>query len=305
MLKMNSDIADMIGVVIPTCGIRDYLWETLESVNKARSKCAPGEVIVCVNAGAESAAIAEIIRKRVGAWAKVEISDPEKQVPLYANWNLCVSKVSRPYVHLLHDDDTVFPNFYDSMRDLIVANPGGALYTCGSLIKGQYIHYNSGPGVEGRWVDAAQKLTKGNFLINPTVILNKSLFDGFDEKWKFVADWNAWHKLALKGEVFCTLQPLACYRLHEGAATSGFEKTGQNILETRKLLESLQPSGVPVDYGFAAGLGYMAAIKCLRNRDFKTAFLQTRLAVGSKFFAVSLGRVLYAAAKAVVRFRKD
>lgn len=297
---MNQGDADMIGVVIPTCGIREYLWETLESVDKARAKCAPGEVIVCVNAGPKSAMIADLIQKRVGDWVRVEISNAERQLPLYSNWNICVSKVSKPYVHLLHDDDRVSPYFYDAIADLIRKNPNGAMYSSGALIEGEFLQFSQG-AAEGLFEGAAVKLEKSNCFVNPAVVFNREIFPGFDDKWRFVADWNAWHELALRGEVYCTKMPLVFYRTHEGAATSQFERSGQNVLECRKLLETLQGSKKSVDYSHAAVIGYTAAMKAARLGKIREALKQVQLAASCRVMFKPILKITYAIFKAYLQ----
>jgi hypothetical protein len=275
---MTSKLGHNIGVVIPTCGMRPELWETIDSVLQAKSKSGLEEIIICVNAGAKSSEVASAISNRVGSAVRIVIVSETVQLPMFENWNFCISQVKSPYVHLLHDDDKVSPYFYDGIGGLIEEHPQGVLYSSATMAFGEGYEYHSGFSCNGVWTDATAYLKKRNAFFCPSVIICRAAFSGFETRWNAVGDWKAWHDLACKGPVVCSLEPLAYYRMHQKNATTALERSGENVREVRELLELLQVNSIEKNYRFAADIGYGAAVRAAAKGDWHTSILQLVLA---------------------------
>ena len=50
-------------------------------------------------------------------------------------------------------------------------------------------------------------------------------------------DWDMWKRIAVRKLVHYDPEPLACYRLHEGADSSRLIATGENVSEERRSIE--------------------------------------------------------------------
>lgn len=285
-MTSTPETAKNIGVVVPTCGIRDFLWETLDSVFAAKEKCSPGEIIVCVNAGRESHEIAEQIRVKAGDWLQILPNSAAERIPMAENWNRCVSLISTEYVHLLHDDDKISPYFYDAMAEMMLTNPGGSLYSCACLLFGNREGIFWGPDAEGLWPTAVQELSRKNGLAAPGVIFSKTAFGCFDARWRQVMDWHAWHSLAQTGPAYHTRHPHAYYRFHQDNTTLSAVADGSNAVEARSLINELQTNKHTTDYSFVVEHCFEYARTSIGTRHYKAAFAQinqARLSGAPKF----------------------
>lgn len=67
------------------------------------------------------------------------------------------------------------------------------------------------------------RLMRGNIILHPaTFIKRRSLLDigGFDIRWKYAMDYDAWLRLGARENPRCVDNTLACFRLHSGSLST-------------------------------------------------------------------------------------
>lgn len=107
-------------VMIPTFNARaDYLEETLNSV--LQKDLDPGQMqIEVIDDASPNGAPTEFIRKLAGK--RVTVHCEPRNLELAGIWNRCIERARGEWVHILHQDDLVYPGFYEQLggfnRDL-------------------------------------------------------------------------------------------------------------------------------------------------------------------------------------------
>jgi glycosyltransferase involved in cell wall biosynthesis len=230
--------------MIPTYNCADYLRETLGSVLSQAP--APNEMQIeivddCSTKDDPAAVVQELGHGRVGFFR-----NPVNQgAP--ATFNTCIRRARGRWIHILHGDDMVLPDFYQAHRNLIDAYPN-AVMVFGQV---EYIDETGrrigiggpsppedGPILEGFYRAQAVK----NFVFFPSVIVRRDTYEGvggFCTLFHHVADWNMWFRIGGFGPVAQIDRPYSLYRLHKGSDTSKLTIKAINMEESY-ILSSVQ-----------------------------------------------------------------
>lgn len=275
---------NFVSVVIPTCKISEYLWETIDSVLAADSYQSVDEIIVVPNAGPNNSDLhAAISEKYQNTKVSVHKRTDKVIIPVAANWNYCVSVTSSKLVHILHDDDLVSPHFYQQLLRLHTTWPNAALYYQACVNFGKQSGYTCPVDTEGPWEEARVTLASTNCFLCPSVVFSRHVFSGFDESLSYVCDWKAWYYLSKQGQVIVSPYASSSYRWHQTNLTASIVKSGNNIDETYAtelvLFDDLLKDNInPISRlgSFAYNMGIYEAYKCCKVGDYDTAFLQIR-----------------------------
>jgi hypothetical protein len=280
-----------ISVIIPTCRASDLLWQTLESVLEADGICPVDEILVVPNAGAENTSLRDEILCRYGN-CRIRVHDRQDAeiVPVFENWNACVSFAASDLVHLLHDDDLVSPHFYEQLRRLNSKWPSAVLYYQSCVMFGTASGYVCPITTEMLWKEARVALAQSNRFACPGVVFRKSQFDGFDCNLKYTGDWKAWYELSKKGAVVISPYAAAAYRVHEANTTAQNVKVGRNfseMIDTEKALRiDLSKDGINIlsePGGFARSMAMHEAHTAATRGDHISARTQLRCLLRHRF----------------------
>jgi glycosyltransferase involved in cell wall biosynthesis len=124
VLPVNGD-RPFWSVMIPTYnGRADYLEETLRSV--LQQDPGPDQMqIHVIDDASPNGAPTEFIRKL--ARKRVTVHCEPRNLELAGIWNRCIERARGKWVHILHQDDLVFPGFYQSLRSGIEKFPQKSL----------------------------------------------------------------------------------------------------------------------------------------------------------------------------------
>jgi len=118
-------VKSKIITTIPVFNGEAFVTQTLESV--ARQTLRPDRVVVLDNCSTDRTE--EIVRNFQGI--KCEFIRNEKNLGLFGNLNRCLGFAAETeFLHLLHADDTIEPQFYEVMTGLLSDGGGRGLAWC-------------------------------------------------------------------------------------------------------------------------------------------------------------------------------
>jgi protein O-GlcNAc transferase len=222
----------------------------------------------------------------------------ETNLGLYPSTNAGIRRARGQWLHILHDDDWVLPEFYATMRrgiETSATNVGVAFSMYVNWHEPNGTTWSPPPfraeaGLMGR--DFLVRLSKANPLNLPAVIFRREAFERvgpFREDLPFTADWEWYVRSAVQCRWHHQPQPLACYRVHSATQTQYLASTGQTARDVRRTLElivGVVPADVamealPVGREFHARQFLGAAVDFLQagNRELGARFLSEALAI--------------------------
>ncbi|GGA22529.1 glycosyltransferase [Okeania sp. KiyG1] len=234
-----------LSIMIPTYKKVKYLEQTLRSV--VQQALPPEEMQIevvndCPDAKIQTQ-IEAIVRKVGGERVNFYRHFPQDigQAPIF---NICLQRARGYWVHLLHDDDFVLPDFYENIRSVIEENPTIGAAFC----RHYYIDENDNqkmvssleketPGIIPEWLE---KIAVMQRIQCASIVVKRSVYEklgGFCPEANSAADWEMWKRIATYYSVGYEPQPLACYRLHSASESTRLIKFGGNIADTRKSIE--------------------------------------------------------------------
>src|SRR5947209_19784384 len=127
-------------VMIPAYNPRaDYLEETLRSVLQQDPGPEQMQIEVIDDCSKDSTAFE--VTHRVGA-GRVTFHRESENRGLANAWNRCIERARGHWVHILHQDDIVLPDFYNRMRKGAERSDAGAIFCRHAFItsKGHWTH---------------------------------------------------------------------------------------------------------------------------------------------------------------------
>ena len=227
-------------VMIPIYNAReDYLRETLQSV-----LCqAPGteemqiEVLDnCSTVGDPEALVREIGGGRVGFHRQTH------NLGIAGNFNACIERARGHWVHILHGDDTVRPDFYRRARSGIEAHGEVAAALCRIIYMDEDGQWMGLTDLESRQRGVLDAGFVWRQLLDQRIqfvgmVVARSTYEevgGFRPSLPSCMDWDMWKRIALRKPIHYEPEPLACYRLHEAAESSRLIMTAGNVIEERR-----------------------------------------------------------------------
>ncbi len=203
---------------------RRFLSEALQSVLAAGAAPADMQIALVDDASPEFDAVAFI--RELGC-ARVEIHRATARQGIAGNWNRCVELARGRWVHILHQDDRVLPDFYRVLRSGIAKEPGvGAAFT-------QHVFIDEGgaivrpghmpPRAAGILHDWLQHIFINLTVQCAAIVLRRDVLmelGGFDGRLAYCLDWDMWQRIALAHRIWYDPSPLAEQRLHRASQSS-------------------------------------------------------------------------------------
>ena len=251
ILAGDSEVQPFWSVMIPCWNPdRKFLAETLQSVMAAG--LAPAEMQIALVDDASLAFDAAGFVRELG-YERVEVHRGTDRLGIGGNWNRCLELARGRWVHILHQDDRVLPDFYRLLRRGIEGEPGiGAAFTQHVFIDetGRTVRQGHMPprkaGILEDWLQ--------HIFVNLTVqcaaiVLRRDAvkqLGGFDTNLAYCLDWDMWQKIALAFPIWYEPSPLAEQRLHRQSQSSALQPTAAKWREiaavTARVNERLEPS---------------------------------------------------------------
>jgi len=219
-------------VMIPTYNCARYLAKTLRSVLAQDPGPALMQIEVvddCSTKDDPESLVREIGRGRFAFFRN------PKNVGVTRNFNQCIRRSRGCWVHILHGDDTVRGDFYETMGHCASRYPGAAILAARCLvIDADDAVISTSPRIpemENLTTDPRPLLAE-NRLRTPGVVLRRDFYEkhgGFMEELIHAADWEMWCRGFAWGGGFVLDRALACYREFAQNKTSQLARTGDNV----------------------------------------------------------------------------
>jgi hypothetical protein len=208
-------------VMIPSYNSPDLLARTLASVLAADP--GPDQMqIEVVDDASPRPGVAEVV-ERVGR-GRVGLFVQPANVGAPANFTTCVRRSTGEWVHILHSDDLVPPDFYQRYQARIADCPAAVLVAAPTVnMDAEERTLNVTPGVvtRGGYVtDAAVTLVVDNPVRFVSAVVARRAYQevgGFHPDLAHTNDWEMWARLAAYGPVAWIDEPLGRYRNHDAS----------------------------------------------------------------------------------------
>lgn len=273
-------------VMIPTYNpAESYLKETLQSVLREKVGTQQMEIVV-VDDCSPNVDTGDLVRK-YGSDG-VEYVRNAQNLGLAGTWNTCIERARGQVVHVLHQDDVVFPGFYTALGRGFEACPGaGAAFCRHSFLDERSVQ----TGVSrleretpGLLSDFQCELACRQLIHCPAIAVRKRVYDQvgkFRSDLRFVLDWDMWLRIALKYPMWFEPALLAGYRIHSGAETSRLALMAADAEEVREFLrgvsskvEGLDQSRLREAFSHYARMAVVRAEILFGHRQFSGCFRQ-------------------------------
>ncbi len=164
---------------------------------------------------------------------------------LAGNWNRCLELSRGHFVHILHQDDQVRPQFYEAVAAGFAAEPTiGACFTQHRFITadGRVLRHGhldrTEPGLLADWLE----YVVANLAIQcAAIVVKRSVYErlgGFDDAYSYCLDRDMWQRIAARYPLWYDPAPLADYRTHERSTTASLARGLAPWLEARRCIAS-------------------------------------------------------------------
>jgi glycosyltransferase involved in cell wall biosynthesis len=273
----------LITVAVPAYNRPALLGEALASI-AAQSVDVPLEVLVCDDLGIpENRAVVDRFPGDTYRYS----ANPS---PLGAvgNWNRCLRMARGKWVMVLHEDDTLYPWYLESVLPHL---RNDAVAVCTKTSRGRVVpkvrRPGSAPPAEGF---QPQHFLKSSMTPFPGVLIRRDVarrLGGFDESWGPIADYEFWYRLGCTGRVNQVGVVGAFYRVAPGQWT---ERVWGRMLGLTHLLRLRMASEQFPQYPRAGR--WLARFFTYRNARCYAARFKERPAVLRR--SLGLGRMSFA-----------
>jgi len=217
-----------------------YLEETLRCVLDQDAGADQMQIEVIDDASPNGAAT-EFIRKLAGE--RVTVHCEPRNLGLARIWNRCIERARGEWVHILHQDDLVFPGFYQSLRSGVQKFPQAGVALCRHAYCDESGHWHRlsilempSPRLLQNFVEP---LVTAERVQCAAIAVRRSTYEqsgGFNPDLKHALDWEMWIRIASKFPFFYEPKILACWRNHQGATASRQIRSGENIRDIAKAI---------------------------------------------------------------------
>lgn len=239
-------------IALPTFNGAAHLAATLQSV--MRQTDARFELIVCDDASTDTTL--ELVRNHCGNRAVIHPNTTGRPLGLAANWNRCMSLAHGQWLTILHQDDLLTPDFLAIHRQIaflhphlgLITGPAGMIDENGKQIHLAEVNEFQWPETDFIcWPEHAlsRVLVTQNPIRCPATSFRRDLglkLGGFNSQWKYVVDWDFWHKLGQSAPVGLTGRTLAFQRWHSASETQKLAKGTIDLEENARIMRQILSS---------------------------------------------------------------
>jgi hypothetical protein len=298
-----------------------YLEETLRCVLDQDAGADQMQIEV-IDDASPNGAPTEFVRRIAGE--RIKVYCEPRNLGLAEIWNRCIERARGKWVHILHQDDLVFPGFYQSLRTGAEKYPEAGAAFCRHAYCDESGHWHRlsilempSPGLLQNFVEP---LVTAERVACPAIAVRRSTYEqlgGFNPNLKHALDWEMWIRIASKYPFLYEPKILACWRNHAGATTSLQIRTGENIRDIAKAIgiwssylsekDAKRLSVCALQHFAQSALGMAAGL--LRQNDFEGSLNQVSAALVCKnTFRLQLSAAkirMKAHAKRILKWRRS
>ena len=229
--------------MIPVYNCReDYFRETLQSVLRQDPGIEGMQIEVIDNCS--TIGDPEAIVREIGA-GRVDFHRQPENVGAGENFVTCIKRAHGQWVHILHADDTVKPDFYDRTRRGVLAHPEAGAALCRTIYMDEGAQLISlselealTPGVLDD--DFAMRLLVEQRIQFVSIVVRRSTYEELGGFRSFLAhslDWDMWKRIAVAKPIYYDPEPMACFRMHAASDSGRLMRTGENVRCERQSIE--------------------------------------------------------------------
>lgn len=217
--------------MIPVYNPSEFLLETLQSVMQQIDDPADFQVTI-VDDSPDTSISTKLLRE--SGMDGVEYHKNDRNLGLAGNWNQCISLSRGRWIHILHQDDLVYPGFYAAMRQAVDNNRDIGMAFCrnemleGELRRSAEIEMEEA-GILENWLE---RLAVNQRVQCPSVVVKREVYQrlgGFAAEFSYALDWEMWARIARDYSVWYVPQVLSCYRIHANNETSRLKQIGVTL----------------------------------------------------------------------------
>jgi len=230
-----------LSIMIPTYNCARYLEQTLASLADQGIEQAQVEVVDdCSTEDDPEDVVRHLGQGRVGFHRQ------PSNLGLVGNFNTCISRAERRWVHVLHGDDQVLPGAYTAFGDLLGRYPDSDVLFGRSVMMDDDGVWDGltevlGPGRDGvlvydphRWALNSVQFAGTLFRRDTAVAVG-----AFDDRYAHAADWHLWWRLAKRFPAAYTNRCLGAYRRFPGNHSSSLVRTASDLREGLRLVREI------------------------------------------------------------------
>jgi glycosyltransferase involved in cell wall biosynthesis len=225
-------------VMIPTFNGTRYLQQTLESV-LAQDQGADNMQIEVID-DCSTTDDPEAIVKRVGQ-GRISFYRNPKNRGAISNFNACVERSRGHLIHILHQDDSILPGFYDYISRAATKWPDVALYATRAFVVEEDANIlgltDRIPSLELPSNDIKPFLY-GTPIRTPAVVVRRDAYErfgGFCPEFVLLADCEMWLRAIEKGRGVICPAVLCNHRSCTSTETSRLQRLGEAALDIERL----------------------------------------------------------------------
>jgi len=230
-----------LSIMIPTYNCAGFLEATLASLRGQGLDRAQVEVVDDCSTDDDP----EAVVSRIGAgWAGFHRQ--ATNLGLVGNFNTCLGRAERRWVHVLHGDDLVLPDAYRDMAGLLDRHPASQVLFGRCVMIDEQGRWDEvspvlGPGLEGPLAYDPLRWTLNPVQFAGTLFRRDAALavGGFDDRFPHTADWDLWWKLAKGFPAAYTNRCVGAYRRFPASHTSGLVRTARNLRESLRLVDQI------------------------------------------------------------------
>ncbi len=239
-----------LSIVVPVWNPRpEHFRRCLASIAAAHLEGITHEILISDDASNDPTAVPATL-------ASFSLRDPrfvrqERNLGGFGNFNWCLNEAQGDWVHLLHQDDWVEPDFYTELLRGPAQTSGASLRFCRTQLsfedaKETHLMFDEAP-TAGILADFLHRQTTSQRVQIAGAILNRdalSTLGGYDPRLGAGGDWEFWIRWGACHSVFYSPRPLATYSLHSGSwstrDTTGTKRAESLALHRAVLIRSLR-----------------------------------------------------------------
>ncbi|MGE0736604.1 MAG: glycosyltransferase [Alphaproteobacteria bacterium] len=263
---------------------RQFLVETLQSIMSAGIAADDMQIALVDDASTEFDPVSFL---RDLGYDRVEIHRTEERRGIGANWNRCIALARGRWVHILHQDDRVRPDFYRALRRGIAGDSSVGAAFCqhafidetGRLIREGHMP----PRAAGILHDWLQHIFINLTVQCPAIVVRRDVLErlgGFDRRYVYCLDWDMWQRIALAYPIWYEPSPLAEQRLHPRSQSSVLRSTPLKWKEIAAVIRRMNERLDPADAAWARPR--------VRRTYLRLARAYVRQAIGERFWRCAL-----------------
>lgn len=220
---------------------REHLRAALQSVLAA--EISPTEMQIEVLNDGPAEELEEFVAE-IGD-GRIRFSSTPRNLGLAGSWNECLQRSLGEWIHLLHQDDLVRPEFYSTLRRMISSSPeAGAAFSRTDYIGPSGVKFCENLVLQpdaGLLANAVEVLARRNEIQCAGIVVRRAVYEslgGYDSQFAFALDWEMWVRIAAHFPVLYHPEILASFRVAENSETSRLAQIGENVHDCMRTIGS-------------------------------------------------------------------